>query len=169
MTKRSRGRPKGSTGKAAILCPDQVVRALHTARHQGKYSDRAEVALALSIELGLRATELAALRWADVRSSDGTVRQSISVSAAYSTNARTFLSPVPSKLRGRLADYYEKHALRQYEGIHAPLFRLQRGRPMTAVSLARLITELYRKTGIRDGSSRSGRAHANRSIADQGN
>jgi integrase len=59
-----------------------------SARRHGKYSDRAELVLALSIQMGLRASELAALRWTDIYDLDGSVRQMILVTPAYTRKAR---------------------------------------------------------------------------------
>lgn len=158
MNKRGRGRPKGSVGKAAILSSAQVRDVFQSARHHGKYSDRAEIVLALSIYLGLRASELAALRWADVYDSDGTVRHVILVHRAYIQGARSRRELVSSpKLRGFLADYREKQTPSLNYGEHVPLIRSQRGGHMTAASMTRFVTGLYREAGISDGSSRSGR------------
>ena len=100
MSKRLRGRPKGSVGKAAILSSAQVRDVFLSASRYGKYSDRAELVLALSIQLGLRATELAALRWADIYDSDGSVRQMILVTRAYTRKdkARALLVSSPMDL-----------------------------------------------------------------------
>jgi integrase/recombinase XerD len=158
VSKRLRGRPKGSTGKAAILSSAQVRDVFLSARRHGKYSDRAELVLALSIQLGLRATELAALRCADIYDSDGSVRQMILVTRAYTRKAKTRALLVSSqKLRGLLADYRERQLYLRPHDKQIPLFRSQRGGHMTAASMTRFVTELYRKAGIADGSSRSGR------------
>jgi len=109
VSKRLRGRPKGSTGKAAILSSAQIKDVFRSAHRCGRYSDRAELVLALSIGLGLRAIELTSLRWADVYNSDGSVRQMILVTRAYTRKAKTRALLVSSpKLRGLLADYRER-------------------------------------------------------------
>ena len=157
MSKRQRGRPKGSVGKAAILSSAQIRDVLRSARRHGKHSHLAELVLALSIQLGLRATELASLQWADVYNSDGIVRHAIRVNRAYIRGARSCAELViPQKLRGLLADYREKQTSHG-NGVQIPLFRSRRGGHMTAASMARFVTGLYRKAGIADGSSRSGR------------
>ena len=158
MSKRLQGRPKGSVGKAAILSSAQVKDVFLSARRHGKYSDRAELVLALSIQLGLRATELAALRWADIYDSDGSVRQMILVTRAYVRKAKTRALLVNSpKLRGLLADYRERQLSVRPLDERIPLFCSQRGGHLTAGSMSRFVTGLYRKAGIADGSSRSGR------------
>jgi integrase/recombinase XerD len=158
MSKRLRGRPKGSVGKAAILSSTQVKDVFLSARRHGKYADRAELVLALSIQMGLRASELAALRWADIYDSDGMVRQIILVTRAYTRKAkmRSLLVSSP-KLRGLLADYRERQLSLRPRDEQTPLFCSQRGGHLTAGSMSRFVTGLYRKAGIADGSSRSGR------------
>lgn len=49
----------------------------------------ADTALALSIGLGLRAKELASVRWSDVFDADGHVRRVVHLKAAYMKGART--------------------------------------------------------------------------------
>ena len=149
MRKGLQGRPKGSVGKAAILSSAKVRNVIASARRNGKYSDRAELVLALSIQLGLRATELAALRWADVYDLNGRVRQMILVTRAYTRKAKTCALLVRSpKLRGLLADYREKQLSLRTRDEQFPLFCSQRGGHLTAGSMSRFVTGLYRKAGI---------------------
>jgi integrase/recombinase XerD len=158
MSKRRRGRPKGSTGKAAVLSSAQVRDALASARRHGRHSNRAEVALTLSIELGLRAIELASLTFGDVYGPEGGVRPTISIKPAYLATVEVVIIDIDSpKLRGLLADYREKEFDGRGVAGRVPLFRSQRGGCLTAASMARFITGLYHQAGISNGSSRSGR------------
>jgi len=157
MGQMARGRPRGTTGKAATLSPAQIKNVFRAARRV-RHGDRAEVALALSIELGLRASELAALAWSDVYRPDGTVREAIYVECAYTRGSKTRVVAGSPKLRSLLADYREKKTFSCSEcDQDAPLFRSQRGGRMTAPSMSRFITDLYRKADIAGGSSRTGR------------
>ena len=54
MTRR-RGRPPGTSGRAAVLSAAQVRHVFRVARSRGRHAARAEAALAMSIGLGLRA------------------------------------------------------------------------------------------------------------------
>ncbi len=136
------------SSRRASMCP-----ALRKARQP------AEVALTLSIELGLRAIELAALTFGDVYRPEGGVRPTISIKPAYSaTEASIIHIDIDSpKLRGLLADYREKEFGSHGGADCVPLFRSQRGGCLTAASMARFITGLYHRAGIAAGSSRSGR------------
>ena len=80
---RRRGRPPGTTGRAAVLSPNQIRHAFRVARTRGRHAARAEAALAMSLGLGLRAKELAGLRWADVYDEAGKVRPVVHLKAGY--------------------------------------------------------------------------------------
>ncbi|MEW6639015.1 MAG: tyrosine-type recombinase/integrase [Pseudomonadota bacterium] len=152
MKARPRGRPKGYRGAAAVLEPGQV-RQLLRAAARTRHARRAEIALLLSIELGLRASELAALCLSDVFDGDGRVRPVIRVPWAGATRCVPMRSDA---LRTRLADY---RALEVSEFGRAgwPLLPSQRGHHMSASSMQRYLTTLYRAANIAGGSSRSGR------------
>jgi integrase/recombinase XerD len=80
---RKRGRPPGTSGRAAVLSAAQVRHVFRVARSRGRHAARAEATLALTIGLGLRAKELAGLTWADVYEPDGRVRRLVHLKAAY--------------------------------------------------------------------------------------
>jgi integrase/recombinase XerD len=145
----------GSTGRAAVLTGPQVRQVFRIARSRQRHADRAEAVFALSVGLGLRAKELASLKWGDVYEQEGRVRQVVHLKAAYTKGAKTrdvFVSSPP--LRRILANYGEKR--RPWVGAvdAAPLFRSQKGRHMTASSIARFLTGLYREAGIPSASQR---------------
>jgi integrase len=133
-------------------------RRLASARRHGRHSNRAEVALTLSIELGLRAIELAALTFGDVYGPEGGVRPAISIKPAYMATVEVSIVDIEStKLRGLLADYREIEFGGRGAADCIPLFRSQRDGALTAASMARFVTGLYHRAGISNGSSRSGR------------
>ena len=167
--KAKRGRPRGSTGRAAVLSAAQVKRVFKIAKSRGRHADRAEAVFALSVGLGLRAKELASLRWIDVYEQSGKVRQVVHLKAAYTKGAKTrdvFVSSPP--LRKILANYGEKQRPWVGSVADAPLFRSQKGRHMTASSMARFLTGLYREAGIQNASSHSGRRTLITGLAERG-
>ncbi len=90
MTKKHskrRGRPRGTSGRAAVLTRAQVRQVFRVARARARHADRAEAVFALSLGLGLRAKELASLKWADVYDADDKVRPVVHLKAAYTTKA----------------------------------------------------------------------------------
>jgi integrase/recombinase XerD len=155
VSKGSRGRPRGSTGKAAILSTPQISEVIRVARREAQNSDRAQAVVALSVGLGLRASELAALKFADVYDSDGAVRELLSIEPAYA-DARRPLSLSSPWVRKVLATYRDKQfPFAPHPDV--PMFQSQRGGHMTAASMARFLTALYRQAGIPGASSHSGR------------
>jgi integrase len=144
MTKRSRGRPKGSGGPVVALTPSQIREVARAASRSGRYSDRAELAFLMSIELGLTAGQLAAMRIRDVMGAGGQLRDGLS------RNRPEF--------RRALANYCEQHVDPGAQEL--PLFASQRGGALRASSLASILNSVYKRAGIRNGSSRSGRKTA---------
>lgn len=149
MKKRKRGRPRGTIGSAAIITNEQFVRVCAIARRSGRYAARAETALLLSYELGLRAGELAVLTVGDLFEADERVRTSLLV-------GRRVLPLSSPRLRKGLADYRVQNFAPDV-APNAYLFFSQRGPNMTCTSLARELTTLYKAAGIVGGSSRSGK------------
>lgn len=154
MGERPRGRPKGSRGSAAILDSAQVLKVLQTARRIDRSSYRLQVALLLSFDVGLRASEISRLRVADIYEENGNVGNSVRITSSSSER----LLPIRStRLRTALANHFELSFRDRHIDNATPLIRSQRGGPMTTGGLARLLTHLYRMAGVESGSSRSGR------------
>ena len=89
MPKRHRGRPQGQTGQAPILKPEEIKRLFRLAKSRPRMSMKAEIALCLSLYLGLRAKEIASLRSGDVFDENGGVRDVLHLRAAYTKGAKT--------------------------------------------------------------------------------
>src|SRR5215468_9239286 len=77
-----------SSGSAIPLSSDQIKRVLKVARSE-RYANRAELLLSLSIQLGMRATELASLKWIDIYDSNGAVRPVIAAKRAFLPGKRS--------------------------------------------------------------------------------
>jgi integrase/recombinase XerD len=129
-------------------------------------ADRFTVAFMMSVGLGLRAKELAALRWHDVFDSNGALRDVLHLKAAYTKGAKTrdvFLSS--PKLRRALLDYRSR--TRPNDGS-LPLFRSQKGGNLSPSSMARALKSLYREAGLPTASSHSGRRTLITNLAERG-
>jgi integrase len=123
MNKRLRGRPRGSSGSATPLSADQIKRVLKVARSE-RYPDRAELLLSLSIDLGMRATELASLKWADIYYSNGTVRPVIAAKRAFLPSKRSLFDATRhGNLQRLLAEFHEKFDIPCYSMIRPRCFR----------------------------------------------
>jgi integrase/recombinase XerD len=167
--KQKRGRPPGTTGRAVVLSPSQVRHAFRVARSRGRHAARAEAALAMSVGLGLRAKELAGLKWADVYDAEGKVRQVVHLRAAYTKGGKTRDVFVSSPaLRRALERYGERDWLGSAAASQAALFRSQKGGAMTPGSMARFLKALYAEAGISGASSHSGRRTLITRLAERG-
>jgi integrase/recombinase XerD len=168
MAKR-RGRPPGTSGRAAVLSAPQVRQVFRVARTRSRHSARAEATLAISLGLGLRAKELTSLTWEDVYDAKGHVRSVLHLRAAYTKGGRTrdvFLSS--PTLRRALAKYREGRLSLSTRASHSPLFPSQKGGAMTPGSMARFLKALYREAGISGASSHSGRRTLITRLAERG-
>ena len=164
-----RGRPRGTSGRAAVLTPSQVRQVFKIARSRGRLAARAEAVLAVSMGLGLRAKELASLKWSDVYNGDGNVRTVVHLTAAYTKGGRTrdvFLSS--PALRRVLERYRQTRMVSGTPRPNAPLFKSQKGSAMTACSMARVLQTLYIEAGFAGASSHSGRRTLITRLAERG-
>lgn len=169
MAKRPRGRPPGTSGRAAVLTSAQIKQVLRLAKVRPRHGARAEAVLALSLGLGLRAKELAALKWSDVYDPAGHVREVMHLKAAYTKGGKTrdvFLSS--PALRKVLQRYGERDWLGSARASHAALLSSQKGGAMTAYSMARFIKSLYSEAGIQGATSHSGRRTLITGLAERG-
>jgi integrase/recombinase XerD len=147
MAVNKRGRPVGISGQALVLKPNEVNTVLRLARTRSRVPDRSEVALCMSLFLGLRAKEIAALKWGDVFDEDGKPRDVLRLMSAYTKGAKTrdvYLSA--PHLRKVLVNY--GWLLKPMKSPESPLIRSQKGGHMSAASMARYLKGLYREAGL---------------------
>jgi integrase len=130
------------------------LKVLQTARRIDRPSYRLQVALLLSFELGLRASEISRLRVPDIYEENGNVAHRVRIT---SSDTERLLPIRSTRLRSALANHFERSFRDRQIDNATPVIRSQRGGAMTAAGLARLMTNLYRIAGIETGSSRSGR------------
>ena len=166
---RPRGRPTGSSGRAAVLTVAQIRHAFRIAKARVRHGARAETALALSIGLGLRAKELTSLNWADVYETGGRVRKVVHLKAAYTKGGKTRDVFVSSPaLRRVLEKYGEGNFVMSGRSSPTALFASQKGGPMTPYSMARFLKALYLEAGVVGASSHSGRRTLITRLAERG-
>jgi integrase len=138
--------------QAKTLTRQQVRAALYRAR-RSRYPHRDRVMILLSVKAGLRAGEIAKLRWSMVLDADGRLGQRIELhdSAAKKRSGRTI--PLHSELRHALL------FLRRNTGDEGAVIRSERGgsRGMRPSSIVNWFRRLYRELGLNGCSSHSGR------------
>lgn len=155
MKRRGRGRPKGTGGPVTTLSSKDEKSLARFLRSD--HDERGKLAILFSVTLGLRAAELALLRFCDVFDRQGRVLPALVLNPRGSRDERRL--PLKAKeLRSALADHFERQSMFAPIDPEQPLFRSQRGGHLTPASMARHLTSIYRKAGIRGATSRSGRA-----------
>lgn len=162
-----RGRPIGISGQAPVLKPNEVGTVLRVARSRSRLPERSEVALCISLYLGLRAKEIASLKWGDVYEDDGQLRQILRLKSAYTKGAKTrdvYLTA--PHLRKVLSAYGWKYKPNKTSG--SSLFRSQKGGNMRPSSMARFLKTLYSEAGLTRASSHTGRRTFITSLAERG-
>ena len=154
----SKGRPRGSGRSIPILASDQTRTAIENARRLGKFAPRAELLLALSIEVGLRASELPSLTLGDTYEDNGHVREAIYIKPAYSRSDTRCEVKLPLFVRRLLVKQLQSNHFR-YDGSlkHLALFASTRGDHLSPASIARFLIHLYNQAGLKGFTSRSGR------------
>lgn len=158
-------RPKGLTGRAPILSAGEFEQVLEAARSL-TYPARDRAILLVSFYLGLRAKEIASLRFGDVYTADGEVRNVLHIKRDYSKKNRmrdVYLSS--DRLRSALASY---RLVRQPAAPDDPLFATQSGRSFDAHGMVVLFRRVYRHAGFDAASSHSGRRTMITRLAEQG-
>ena len=119
-----------------------------------QHSARDTTIVLFSINAGLRAKELAALRIGDVYDELGAVCSSFVLAAEQTKGRRTRTVYLNKTLQRQLAHY--RTALRNTAPT-APLFYSQKGNFFSANTMCQLLLNIYKTCSLKDASSHSGR------------
>jgi integrase/recombinase XerD len=114
---------------------------------------------------GMRIGEVAALRWSDVVSLDGSIKYEVRLSAAQTKGRKPRTVLLPERLRGHLVDYVRSIGQRK---ATAPFFNTQRSAGFTANTLTHVVNAIYRSAGIDGATSHSGRRSFISSLSELG-
>ena len=139
--------------QAQTLTDAQLRRVLHYCRSR-RHPLRDETIIITSFYAGLRAIEIAALKYADVFDAQGAVRDQFTLRATQSKGGRTRTVYIGSKLKRALKEY-QASIVRNKEDM--PLFPSQKGGHFSANTMCQLFLDIYKACGLRDASSHSGR------------
>lgn len=131
------------------------------------HADRNRAIVLMSHWAGMRAKEIAALRYCDVLTPSGAVKEEIHLSAEQTKGRYARTVYIGGKLQKELAAYVRAVPPKSAE---APLFPTQKcpTRGFTANTLAQWFLQLYRKAGIEGASSHSGRRSYLTTLANKG-
>lgn len=155
------------TGAAQVLAMADVRRLQQRAR-RGADPYRNEVLLLLSFKAGLRACEMAGLKWSMVCDARGRIGNHINISGSIAKYGRPRRMPLHADLKRALI------ALRKHTapGLDDAIIRSQRGTHMKPRSIVNWFAAMYRDAGLAGCSSHSGRrtfiTQAARNIAKTG-
>ena len=118
-----------------------------------QHSARDTTIVLFSINAGLRAKELAALRVGDVYDELGAVCSSFVLAAEQTKGRRTRTVYVNNTLKRQLAQYYPTLPKQP----SAALFYSQKGNFFSANTMCQLLLNIYKTCSLKDASSHSGR------------
>ena len=151
-------------------------RALNTAEMEqvlahvnaGRHAHRNRCFILLTHLAGMRVGEVASLRWLDVLTADGHIKEEIRLlpEMTKGKHARTvFISTRLREELQRYADIYRRSA-----PLECPLFYSQKDarKGFTANSLTQTVAKLYRGAGLDGATSHSGRRSFLTNLANKG-
>ena len=150
--------------QAQTLTDAQLRRVLHYCRSR-RHPLRDETIILTSFYAGLRAIEIAALKYADVFDEQGVVRDQFTLRATQSKGGRTRTVYIGSKLKRALNEY---QASIVWYKKNMPLFPSQKGGHFSANTMCQLFLDIYKACGLRDASSHSGRRTYITKLANKG-
>lgn len=136
---------------AKVLGITAMRQAMRVAAHQ-QYAVRNKVIILLSFKAGLRAGEIAALKWEMLLDATGRVGRFIELPARVAKKGSGRRVPIGPELTAAL-----RQLLRQRHTSTGPVIKSSRGLHMTAKAVVNWFTALYRKAGLEGCSSHSGR------------
>jgi integrase/recombinase XerD len=134
----------------------------------GRHAHRNRCFILLTHLAGLRVGEVASLRWMDVMTADGQIKEEVRLlpEMTKGKHARTvFISTRLREELQRYADIYRRSAT-----LECPLFYSQKDarKGFTANSLTQTIAKLYRGAGLDGATSHSGRRSFLTNLANKG-
>jgi integrase/recombinase XerD len=134
----------------------------------GRHAHRNRCFILLTHLAGLRVGEVASLRWLDVMTADGHIKDEVRLlpEMTKGKHARTVF--ISTRLRQELQQYADIY--RRAAPLDCPLFYSQKGvrSGFTANSLTQTIAKLYRSAGLDGATSHSGRRTFLTNLANKG-
>lgn len=140
------------TQPARVLAAADVRRLLNHVRYT-RYPLRNRVLALLSTRAGLRACEMAGLRWSMVLRPDGRLDVQLLVARTIAKNKHERRVPLHHELKAALVQHHAACG-RPRDG---PVIRSERGAAMTARSIVNWFRSTYAELGLDGCSSHSGR------------
>jgi integrase/recombinase XerD len=140
-------------GKQAKILNRAQVEAVLNHINGRRYGLRNQVIFLLSIRAGLRAKEIAALRWSMIVGADGEVGEYIHLTNDASKGMSGRIIPINRQLRAKIIELFDAGDI----DPNAHLIRTERTAYTSAQAIVNLFQRWYRDLGLVGCSSHSGR------------
>jgi integrase/recombinase XerD len=152
-------------GQAKTLTERELKRVLDYIAG-GRHAARNRAMVMLTYCAGLRVSEVAALRYADVVATDGSIKTEFRLTADQTKGGYARTVFVSEKLRKELATYVK--TLKRHDRASLALFTTQKRDSFTANTLCQHFHWLYKRAGLEGASSHSGRRTFITNLASKG-
>ncbi len=139
---------------------DQVLRYVATKQ----YPERNRLLVLISFWSGMRVGEIAALRIADVRNEDGSIKNEVRLTTDQTKGRFARVVFLNDRLRSEIATYLRNSK----RAPHLPLFPTAKKAGFTANTLTQWFHWVYKRAGIAGASSHSGRRTFITNLANKG-
>lgn len=133
---------------------DQLLWYVSTLRH----AQRNEIVVLLSVRAGLRAKEIAGLKWAMLTDADGEIGSYIELTDAASKGRSGRIIPINMQLRLKLQDWLQEASTqRGFDIASSHVITTERSARMQAQAIVNMFAAWYSDVGLVGCSSHSGR------------
>ncbi len=136
----------------------------------GRNGLRNKTIILLTHYLALRAKEIASIRIDDVLDGNGNIKPVLQLQASYTKGDKSRDIPLSnSKVKTALIEWVTYRKEHDYEfSTDSPLFKSQKNKAFSNISMARMISNLYKDAGKPNCSSHSGRRSMITKLANAG-
>ncbi len=146
-----------SLGKQAKILSKAQIEAVQYFLKSTRYYERNRVIFLLSVRAGLRAKEIACLKWEMLTDAEGELDTSIHLVDEASKGRSGRVIPINKELLIALKDYRVKHSRFRSSPF---VIATERATKTSAAAIVNLFAEWYRALGFSGASSHSGRRTA---------
>lgn len=150
--------------QAKTLTQEDIEKVLRYVSEK-KYGQRDKALLYTSLWSGMRAKEIAALRFKDIMNEDGTIKSEIKLTPEMTKGRHGRIVFLPQKLRDELFDYARS---RKTNHPMMPVFFTSNRAGFNANGLCQHFYWMYKRAGVSGASSHSGRRSFISNLAEKG-
>lgn len=143
-------------GQAKTLSESELRRVLGEIT-QHRHSERNRVMVLLTFYSGMRVGEVAKLKWSDVIGIEGKIKDQIRLTPEQTKGSDSRVVMLGEKIQKELSDY-EKSVPDKLKQLNKPLIYSQQNRNgFNSNSLSQTFKEIFKRSGIDNATSHSGR------------